>query len=471
MTALIHYAAGYILDFFRERVSEDDFGDEEVTRVAVPTHLDEESLHRLRRLFPAAEFRSAGPRTDLWRVRRLRFDVACIPMRGGQIRWRLIAVLSGARHKLLLPAPDYVYRLGMRKGAAELLWALIDRFVLAPIALIWLGVSGAAAYGTGLVRRARSAPPARAIWRPRRVLLLRLMPTRDLVALLKRVRRDFGGVRLTAVLASEEGRTEVQRVSNEVISPRTGGLGRIIRIVRGGRFDTVILAGGEDYGLRPSHLKAVALALLIPQAARYQWEIGDSLPGIPLRKAVARALWRTRSRSRRPGPLGRIRLRRRYGKEPTRGPAMAQIGITKGCNYHCLFCAFHSPAAERGHRDADLPRMSFESFARVLGHLKSMGTTAIDICGDGEPLMHPEALDMIEFARDLGFDVTLATNAALLTEARARRLVDLRVRRMHVSFNAVTDDVYQALHAGAPPGARRRILTRLREMAETGGGV
>jgi MoaA/NifB/PqqE/SkfB family radical SAM enzyme len=37
---------------------------------------------------------------------------------------------------------------------------------------------------------------------------------------------------------------------------------------------------------------------------------------------------------------------------------------------------------------------------------------------------------------------------------------------MHVSFNAATDDAYEQLHPGAPPGARARIIERLRAMAD-----
>jgi MoaA/NifB/PqqE/SkfB family radical SAM enzyme len=238
----------------------------------------------------------------------------------------------------------------------------------------------------------------------------------------------------------------------------------VVRRVRRRRYDSVIIAGGMDYGLSPTYLKAALLARLCKGARRHQWEIGDELPGRPLWRAMlSRPPVR---RSRVPAVLRRRFWRARYGAEPERGPTAIQIGITKGCNYHCLFCPFHSRAAEGGHRDTDLPRMSYQTMARLLGDLRRMGTGMVDICGDGEPLMHPEALPMISLARAMGFDVTLATNAALLTEQLARYLVDLGVRRMHVSFNAARDETYARLHLGAPPGIRHTIVERLRGMAE-----
>jgi MoaA/NifB/PqqE/SkfB family radical SAM enzyme len=73
---------------------------------------------------------------------------------------------------------------------------------------------------------------------------------------------------------------------------------------------------------------------------------------------------------------------------------------------------------------------------------------------------------MIALARDLGFDVTLATNGALLTEQRATQLVDLGVRRMHVSFNAAREETYVRLHPGAPPGMLGAVVQRLAAMHE-----
>jgi MoaA/NifB/PqqE/SkfB family radical SAM enzyme len=464
--SLVSYAAGYVLDFLRERVTAADFVGERINRVLLAPGFDEAGREAVRRLFPNAELSTFNLGTSLWAVRRLRPDVACIPMAGGATRDRLVAMLSGARHKLLIPSPDYVYRFSMRRGALRLCWAMVDRFLLAPFAPLWFVMVAAWMYATGFVGRSVSAERNIA-WRPECLLLIRLMPTATLVRLLRRLRRRFPDARLAAVLASEEGRPEVSEVADEVVSPSSGGLLTTLSRVRRGGFDTVLLAGGADYGLGLSYLKAAALAWAVGAARHYQWELGEPLPGTPLRRAMWRALTAPRGDANAtPGLLGRLALRRRYAREPARGPAIVQIGLTQACNYHCLFCPFHNPRADARHREADLPRMSFELFARLLGELKRLGTKAVDICGDGEPLVHPEALDMIALARDLGFEVTLATNAALLTEERARRLVDLGLRRMHVSFNAATDDVYQQLHPGAPPGARARIIERLRAMAD-----
>ena len=467
MRAPVVSAAAYVLNFFRERVSVDDFRTADVHRVLIVPGLDAAGVAVARRLFPDAELVRLTPGMGLWEVRGLKANVACIPMAGGSVRDRLIAMLSGARHKLLLPSPDYIYRFGLRRGRAALLWAVVDRFLLAPVALLWLGCVALVMYAGGLVGRAARAERGPRPWRPERVLVLRLVPTRTFVRLLERLRRQHPAARLTALLAYDEGSEEIGAVADDVISPAQGGVRGMVRRLRRGRADTVILAGGADYGLRPSYLKALALARLARGAARYQWELGEALPGTPLREAAKRALLgRGRDSRESPGLLERLSLRRLYATEPARGPAMVQIGLTKACNYHCLFCPFHNPQAERTHREADLPRMSYEMFAGLLGELKRLGTRAIDICGDGEPLTHPQALKMVALARELDFDVTLATNAALLTEERARRLVDLGVRRIHVSFNAATEDVYEKLHPGAPPGTRQRIIERLWAMAE-----
>ena len=135
---MTRYLSSYLLDFFRERVTPEDFRDERVLRVRLVG--EAELLTPVaQRLFPGAEI-SGGPA-----------EAVVIGMTGGQIGKRLRALLSRARHKLLVPSPDYVYRFGMRRGPGALLWAMLDRFVFAPVALLWLGAVALARYAAGPV--------------------------------------------------------------------------------------------------------------------------------------------------------------------------------------------------------------------------------------------------------------------------------------------------------------------------------
>ena len=157
MRTLIRYLAGYVLDFFRERVTADDFRDQPILRVLVTSDLDESCRESVHRLFPRAAFHQIGRGEGILRIRRQRFDAACIGMTGGGQRERVIALLSGARHKLLIPSPDYVYRFGMRRGWPAFAWAIVDRFAVAPFALLWFILAALWLHAMGLPRRALRA--------------------------------------------------------------------------------------------------------------------------------------------------------------------------------------------------------------------------------------------------------------------------------------------------------------------------
>jgi MoaA/NifB/PqqE/SkfB family radical SAM enzyme len=169
----------------------------------------------------------------------------------------------------------------------------------------------------------------------------------------------------------------------------------------------------------------------------------------------------------RVGWLQGWRERRRFrSSRPRRGPALVQIGITDRCHYRCLMCTAHSPlVAARFPPESERPQMErgiFDGLLRDLIHLG--GTQQIDFVGIGEPLLHPECLEMVAAARSAGFRVGLATNGSLLDSERVQRLAALGVTKLHVSINSGSEEAYRAVHPNAPPGARRRIVEALLEM-------
>jgi hypothetical protein len=145
--SVLRYLSGYVFDNFRTRVTAADFAGEEVRQVLLAPGFDETGRAAIGRLFPNADLVvTASPA-------RSRYDAVCLPMTGGNTRLRLRALLTPTRHRILLPSPDYCYRLGLGRGAGALAWAVVDRFLLAPIALVWFACVAAGMYGSGSVGR------------------------------------------------------------------------------------------------------------------------------------------------------------------------------------------------------------------------------------------------------------------------------------------------------------------------------
>jgi len=128
-------------------------------------------------------------------------------------------------------------------------------------------------------------------------------------------------------------------------------------------------------------------------------------------------------------------------------------------------CTAHSPLVTLFPLEGERPQMTWEVFNGLLQDLVHLGgTEQIGFVGIGEPLLHPDCLEMMAGARRAGFEVGLATNGSLLNSERVRRLAALGLTKIHVSINSGSEQVYREVHPGTPPGARRRILEALLEL-------
>jgi len=149
---------------------------------------------------------------------------------------------------------------------------------------------------------------------------------------------------------------------------------------------------------------------------------------------------------------------------PGRGPRVMQVGITERCNYHCLMCATHSPLVPGQPPEGERPQMPLAQFRALVEELGRLEVGWADLVGLGEPLLHPDFFEMAVAAKAAGLKVHLSTNGAMLTLAKAERLVEIGLDSMNVSINAGSDDVYHEVHPTASVGARERILESLRAM-------
>jgi AdoMet-dependent heme synthase len=130
-------------------------------------------------------------------------------------------------------------------------------------------------------------------------------------------------------------------------------------------------------------------------------------------------------------------------------PWSVHFDLTYRCNERCVHCYLdHEDHGEL---------TTAECFS-VLEQLAEAGTLFLTLSG-GEIFLRPDLFELIAFARRLHFDVSLKTNALLITPERAARLRELGVR--HVQISVYSDD--PAVHDAITkvPGSLARTLAAI----------
>lgn len=93
-------------------------------------------------------------------------------------------------------------------------------------------------------------------------------------------------------------------------------------------------------------------------------------------------------------------------------PISGTFELTPRCNFNCRMCYVHLPENEIKKHGTEL---TGAEWIRIAQEAKDAGTTWLCITG-GEPLMHPEFETIWRELTQMGFFITLQTNASLLTE-------------------------------------------------------
>jgi len=138
--------------------------------------------------------------------------------------------------------------------------------------------------------------------------------------------------------------------------------------------------------------------------------------------------------------------------------ARVYIEPTNACNLDCRTCMRHV-------WDEPVGQMTLETFGLALQGLQAFDPLpTLFFGGFGEPLAHPEILDMVTRARDLGVEVELITNGTLLTESVACHLVEAGLSRLWVSIDGATPESYVDVRLGDALPMVIANLNRLQEL-------
>jgi MoaA/NifB/PqqE/SkfB family radical SAM enzyme len=141
--------------------------------------------------------------------------------------------------------------------------------------------------------------------------------------------------------------------------------------------------------------------------------------------------------------------------------AKVYIEITNHCNLDCSTCM-------RNVWDEPLGKMDIPTFMRILEGMKGLDPKPMVFLGGyGEPLAHPDFLEMVASLRKENIQVELITNGTLLTDHVITQLIDLNVQRIWVSIDGATPTNYADVRLGdALPHVLENLshLQRLKQM-------
>lgn len=115
-------------------------------------------------------------------------------------------------------------------------------------------------------------------------------------------------------------------------------------------------------------------------------------------------------------------------------PEAITFFLTRMCNLRCKMCGQwgDSGAAKTHEQNTLSSRLSFEEIKKVLDEVSKFRPN-ITLFG-GEPLVHPEAMDIMRYIKAKGLHCLIITNGIMLGEF-ARGIVDMGIDELNVSID------------------------------------
>lgn len=151
-------------------------------------------------------------------------------------------------------------------------------------------------------------------------------------------------------------------------------------------------------------------------------------------------------------------------------PSQVQLIISDLCNQDCNFCAYRSSNgfsteqfAINGNSNPNR-KIPTDKCLEILDDCKSMGVEAIQFTGGGEPTVHPDHLEIFEYAQGLGFKTGLVTNGVKLKPHKVYDNFDW----IRISVDAGEEETYRKIRAH---NGFKKVWDNIKILTETAKGI
>lgn len=123
-------------------------------------------------------------------------------------------------------------------------------------------------------------------------------------------------------------------------------------------------------------------------------------------------------------------------------PRKVIIENTNACNAHCVFCV-------RDEMNRKVGFMDFSLFKKIVDDCADLKVKEVAIYRLGEPLLDPDFLEKVVYAKKAGIEiVSTNTNASLLDEETATKILNSGLDVIYISLDANSKEVYEKIRKG-----------------------
>ena len=138
-------------------------------------------------------------------------------------------------------------------------------------------------------------------------------------------------------------------------------------------------------------------------------------------------------------------------------PNKLTIDIGNVCNLKCPLCP-----TGRGDKGASRGFMKIEGFKKVLDEVGSY-LTNLELYNWGEPLLHKDLIEMIQYAKDGNIPVCISTNLNVLDKNMAEALISTHIDKIFISFDGASPETYSKYRIG---GDFHKVVSNIGQLLE-----
>ena len=131
------------------------------------------------------------------------------------------------------------------------------------------------------------------------------------------------------------------------------------------------------------------------------------------------------------------------GPETPSFPLYLELRIIEDCDLRCKYC-YAQPF--------DGTLMQMQDFKRIIDESKRFGVFDLCLAG-GEPMLHPNFIDMLDYAISGDYSIDILTNGTLISHSVARKLRRIQEKsdktlNIQVSLDSIREEVNDSVRGG-----------------------